>query len=67
MKGRILYSEANKAIDILNQTATEKYKIVCKAKGLSDFQRRKKIDYMEQESKDTAGKHCLYCSLKMFI
>lgn len=55
MKGRILYSEANKAVDILNQAATEKYKIVCKSKALNDFQRRKKIEYMEQESKDTEG------------
>ncbi|XP_067937597.1 spindle and kinetochore-associated protein 1-like [Watersipora subatra] len=53
MKGRILYSEANKAIDVLNQAASEKYKIVNKSKGLSEQQRRKKIDYLELESKDT--------------
>ena len=53
MKGRILYSEANKAIDIFNQTAIEKYKIVRMTKGLTDYHRNKKAEFKEQDGKDT--------------
>jgi len=56
MKGRILYSDVNKCIDVVNTTAVEKYKVVSKAQGLTDFQRRKKLEYKQLEDKSTESK-----------
>lgn len=56
MKGRTLYSEANKAIDIINQVADAKYKIVYKTKGLTDYERRKKADFAALDGKDSERK-----------